>query len=188
MRKKRLMNLQMFADDPTPPNPEPSNPTPPNPDPNNPIDYDRLEQILHGKQTATEESVLRGYFKQQGLSKEEAEKAIDDFKEKKKQNDPNNKIKDLEAKLAQYENEKILSEKNVLKQDYDYVSFKAGKIAEEKNISFEKAVSLFLKDNPKFSEPSRGYRVTTGVPSGRSENANTKHESINSMIREAFGR
>lgn len=55
-------------------------------------------------------------------------------------------------------------------------------------IEIEKAVSLFLKDNPKFSEPSRGYRVTTGVPSGRSESSNTKHESINSMIREAFGR
>ena len=54
MRKKRLMNLQMFADDPTQPNPEPSNQTQPNPEPNNPIDYDRLEQILHGKQTATE--------------------------------------------------------------------------------------------------------------------------------------
>lgn len=33
------------------------------------IDYDRLAQIIAGKQTATEDSVIRGYLKQQGLSK-----------------------------------------------------------------------------------------------------------------------
>lgn len=37
------------------------------------FDYDRLANIVAGKQSATEDSVLRGYFKQQGLTKEQAE-------------------------------------------------------------------------------------------------------------------
>ena len=34
------------------------------------FDYDKLVSLIAGKQTVTEESVLKGYFKQQGLSKE----------------------------------------------------------------------------------------------------------------------
>ena len=33
------------------------------------FDYDKLASLIAGKQTVTEESVLKGYFKQQGLSK-----------------------------------------------------------------------------------------------------------------------
>ena len=44
------------------------------------FDYDRLTNIVAGKQSATEDSVLRGYFKQQGLTKEQAEQAIADYK------------------------------------------------------------------------------------------------------------
>ena len=37
------------------------------------FDYDKLASLIAGKQSATEESVLKGYFKQQGLSKEQIE-------------------------------------------------------------------------------------------------------------------
>ena len=80
------MNLQLFAE------PGEGNQTPPqnstqqsgtsaaiNQPPT--IDYDRIAQILEGKQAATEDSVLKGYFKQQGLSKDEAEQAIAAFKQ-----------------------------------------------------------------------------------------------------------
>lgn len=52
------------------------------------IDYDKIAQILEGKQAATEESVLKGYFKQQGLSREEMEQAIGAFKQQKAANTP----------------------------------------------------------------------------------------------------
>ena len=39
-------------------------PTPAQPE----IDYDKIASILDGKQKATEESVLKGYFKEQGLT------------------------------------------------------------------------------------------------------------------------
>lgn len=63
------------------------------------IDYEKLSSLIAGKQTVAEDSVLKGYFKQQGLSKEEADKAISDFKAKKEAEKPDfEKInKDLEA-------------------------------------------------------------------------------------------
>lgn len=46
-----------------------------------PIDYEKLASILDGRQKATEESVLKGYFKEQGITGEEAAQAIADFKD-----------------------------------------------------------------------------------------------------------
>lgn len=34
------------------------------------FDYEKLASLVAGKQTVTEESVLKGYFKQQGLSQD----------------------------------------------------------------------------------------------------------------------
>ena len=39
------------------------------------IDYDKLAQIIEGRTKAAEESAMKGYFKQQGLTQEEVEKA-----------------------------------------------------------------------------------------------------------------
>ena len=53
------------------------------------IDYDKLASILDGKQKATEDSVIKGYFKQQGLSEDEMKQAINTFKEEKAKRTPN---------------------------------------------------------------------------------------------------
>ena len=53
------------------------------------IDYEKLSSLITGKQSATEDSVLKGYFKQQGLSKEEMDQAISAFKAQKAANQPN---------------------------------------------------------------------------------------------------
>lgn len=52
------------------------------------IDYDKIADILAGKQKVNEENVLKGYFKGQGLSKEEVEQAIAAFKETQAKNKP----------------------------------------------------------------------------------------------------
>ena len=52
------------------------------------FDYDKLASIISGKQKVAEETVLKNYFKQKGLSAEEAESAINAFKEQKKKNEP----------------------------------------------------------------------------------------------------
>lgn len=63
------------------------------------FDYEKLASIITGKQTATEDSVLRGYFKQQGLSKEEMEQAIASFKQQKAAQTPD--INAIQQQLAQ---------------------------------------------------------------------------------------
>lgn len=93
MKNLKAMNLQMYADPAPAPAPTPApSPTPaPNPTPTPApveIDYDKLAQLISGKQAATEDSLLKGYFKQQGLSQEEMEQAIAAFKQQKAANTP----------------------------------------------------------------------------------------------------
>ena len=52
------------------------------------FDYDKLASLIAGQQTETEESVLKGYFKQQGLSKEQMDQAIASFKQQQAANQP----------------------------------------------------------------------------------------------------
>lgn len=52
------------------------------------FDYEKLAGILAGRQAQNEESVLKGYFKQQGLSQEEMAQAIAAFKDQKAKNTP----------------------------------------------------------------------------------------------------
>ncbi len=63
------------------------------------FDYEKLASIINGKQTVAEDTVLKNYFKQQGLSKEEAEKAISAFKAEKVKNTPD--VTALQTQLTQ---------------------------------------------------------------------------------------
>ena len=100
----KTMNLQMYAEPAPTPAPAPSptpNPAPapsPTPAPVE-IDYDKLAQLISGKQAATEDSLLKGYFKQQGLSQQEAEQAIAAFKAEKAKNQPD--VGALQTQLTQ---------------------------------------------------------------------------------------
>lgn len=83
------MNIQFFAESPVdgqgeePEGQQTQNqPTVPE------IDYEKLSQLIAGKQSVTEESVLKGYFKQQGLSRDEVAQAITAFKQQKAANEP----------------------------------------------------------------------------------------------------
>lgn len=52
------------------------------------IDYEKIQQMLEGTLKAKEETALKAYFKQQGLSEEEMQQAIAAFKQQKAQNQP----------------------------------------------------------------------------------------------------
>ncbi len=94
MKNKISMNLQLFAE-PTGETGSGGEGTPPSGGEGATtgqqtiqFDYEKLASIVAGKQSATEETVLKGYFKQQGLSQQEAEQAIATFKQQKAQNTP----------------------------------------------------------------------------------------------------
>ena len=63
------------------------------------FDYDKLASIIAGKQSVAEDTTLKGYFKQQGLSKEEADQAISAFKQQKEANTPD--VAALQTQAAQ---------------------------------------------------------------------------------------
>ena len=63
------------------------------------FDYDKLANLITGAQNAKEDSVLKNYFKQQGLSQEEAAMAIQQFKQQKAASTPD--IGAIQQQLAQ---------------------------------------------------------------------------------------
>lgn len=98
MHNKMLkMNLQTFAEPAgDPPAGEPTggqqNQAPQ-------FDYEKLAGLISGKQSVTEETVLKNYFKQQGLNQEEARQAIETFKQQKAANTPD--VTALQTQLTQ---------------------------------------------------------------------------------------
>lgn len=63
------------------------------------FDYEKLISIVTGKQTVAEDTVLKNYFKQQGMSQEEMTQAIDAFKKQKQETTPD--VGALQQELAQ---------------------------------------------------------------------------------------
>ncbi|WP_411337218.1 hypothetical protein [Ruminococcus gauvreauii] len=65
------------------------------------FDYEKLASMVAGKQTVTEETVLKGYFKQQGLTKEQMDEAIATFKQQQAANQPDVNALQTQATQAQ---------------------------------------------------------------------------------------
>ena len=63
------------------------------------IDYDKIQQMLDGTLAAKEETALKAYFKQQGLSQQEAEQAMAAFKQQKAANTPD--VRALQTQMTQ---------------------------------------------------------------------------------------
>lgn len=98
----------MAENNPTP-NPNEPQPTPQgNPAPA--FDYDKLASLITGKQNVTEDTVLKSYFKEQGLSADEMKQAIGAFKEQKAKNTPD--IAKIQSEVESANNAKLTAEVN----------------------------------------------------------------------------
>lgn len=66
------------------------------------IDYEQLADVISRRTSGTEDKVLQGYFKQQGLSSEQAAEAIRQYKESRKQkrDDEVNRVRNMEQENA----------------------------------------------------------------------------------------
>ena len=65
------------------------------------FDYEKLADILANRQAANEEAVLKGYFKDKGLSREEADQAISQFRAKKAESTPD--VAGLQKQVSDYQ-------------------------------------------------------------------------------------
>lgn len=174
----------MAENNPTPNQNEPQ-PTPQgNPAPA--FDYDKLASLINGKQSVAEDTVLKSYFKEQGLSADEMKQAIGAFKEQKAKNTPD--FAQMQAAIDTANSAKTTAEINqsavleAIKQGVDVASipyvlkmadFSAvitdGKINTEK---LTEAVKKVLDDVPalkKTADNSAGVQKIGGDGNGTSE-------------------
>ena len=124
------------------------------------IDYGKIQQMLDGTLAAKEDTALKAYFRQQGLSQEEVEQAIAAFKQQKAANTP-----DVGAMQAQVTQAQATARQAQIESAIPYVIKMAdlsqvvgqdGKINEE---TMKAALSKVLEDVPGLKPQAAG---TTG--------------------------
>lgn len=81
------------------------------------IDYEKIQAIVDGRNAKTEDSILKSYFQQQGLSEEEMKTAIVDFKNNKAQ-----KEKEASQNTLNLQNENANLKAQVLKMQVNEVA------------------------------------------------------------------
>lgn len=166
---------------------------------NTPVfDYEKLASIINGKQSVAEDTVLKNYFKQQGLSQEEMNQAIQAFKAEKAKNQPD--VTALQSQLAQAQAlaEKAEIEKlatieaiglgidaktlpYVLKMsDLSNVRGTDGKVNQE---SIKSALNKVLEDVPQLKPTVQG---NAGFQIGASGGTNNNQTS-DDALKKAFG-
>lgn len=167
------------------------------------FDYEKLASIINGKQSVTEETVLKSYFKQQGLSKEEMEQAINSFKEQKAKNTPD--IAKLQSDVTAANSARLKAEINqsatleAIKQGIDVKSipyllkmadFK-GCTDENGNIKAENltnAIKTVLDDIPALKGTSQSGGNNSGFEKiGGDGNSDDGTVNENELVRKAFG-
>lgn len=82
------------------------------------FDYEKVASILDGKIKATEDSVLKGYAKQQGLTGDEMNEAIEMFKKEKASRQPdvnalNKTIEDKDAEIIEVQSRALYAETQI---------------------------------------------------------------------------
>lgn len=163
------------------------------------FDYDKLASIIAGKQSVAEDTILKNYFKQQGLSQDEMNQAISSFKEQKAKNTPD--VAGIQSQLTQSQqaNQQLQIQNSatlqaikagiavdtvpyVLKMaDFSKALDADGKINDDE---VKKAIDKVLEDVPALkpsTETSGGFQI--GAPGNSGSDGNNQDE----MLRNIFG-
>lgn len=153
--------------------------------------YEQAEEIATARADRASRTALADFFRKQGMNEEQVTQAINDFKAKQKENQPNVSViekerDDARAELENLKNTNLLRDKGVKAEDLDYVLFKVQQKVTDK-VDFKKAAEDFLKENPRFAGQGT-YRVATSTQSGGSGTAQNTNETINNAIRMAARR
>lgn len=153
--------------------------------------YEQAEEIASARAIKAERAALANYFRSQGMTEEQITTAINDFKSKQKESQPNatklqQDLDDANKKIQQMVNEKVLTGKGVKAEDIDYVMFKVSQLVDDKT-TFEKAAEKYLKENPRFVG-GNAYRISTSAGSSSEGSGGNMNTSINDRIRAAARR
>ena len=129
------------------------------------IDYGKIQQMLDGTLAAKEDTALKAYFKQQGLSQQEVEQAITTFKEQKAANHPDMaQVESAATMMAVSLGIEAKTIPYILKMaDLSQVMGKDGNINEE---SLKTALNKVLEDVPALKPQADGKTGFTQVGTG----------------------
>ena len=159
------------------------------------IDYDKIASIVEGKQKVAEDTVLKNYFKNQGLTGEEMAQAISSFKSQKASAQPDVNALQKELREAQTQALQTRIESNLqlaaIKQGVDsnvlpYVLKLADKTnltLDSKNEDFEAVIAKVLEDVPAFKQEATASTGFTQVGS----TGTAKQSTTNDELLKVFG-
>ena len=158
------------------------------------IDYAKIQQMLEGTLAAKEDTALKAYFKQQGLSQEEVEQAIAAFKQQKAASQPDVAALQQQATQAQAQMQAAATMAAVslgidaktipyvLKMaDLSQVMGQGGKINDE---ALKAALNKVLEDVPALKPQAAGSTgfIQVGAASGQQQTQTT-----DDSLKKAFG-
>lgn len=91
-----------------------SNVTQQNANQGNAIDYDKIQGMIDSRNQRNEDSILKSYFQQQGLSEDEMKQAINSFKTQKEENNKKQVVdnENLQNQLTQVQGQLLQSQIN----------------------------------------------------------------------------
>lgn len=173
----------------------------PQPNSNNPaqstpaIDYEKIASIVEGKQKVAEDTVLKNYFKNQGLTGEEMAQAISSFKSQKASAQPDVANLQEELRVAQAQALQTRIESNLqlaaIKQGVGsnvlpYVLKLADSTnltLDSKNEDYEAVIAKVLEDVPAFKPEATESTGFTQVGS----TGDVKQSTTNDELLKVFG-
>lgn len=173
----------------------------PQPNSNNPaqstpaIDYEKIASIVEGKQKVAEDTVLKNYFKNQGLTGEEMAQAISSFKSQKASAQPDVASLQEELRVAQAQALQTRIESNLqlaaMKQGVGsnvlpYVLKLADSTnltLDSKNEDYEAVIAKVLEDVPAFKPEATAPTGFTQVGS----TGDVKQSTTNDELFKIFG-
>ena len=164
---------------------------------NHPIDYDRIQQMLDGTLQAKEKTALKKYFEQQGLTPEQAQQAIDDFKSHQAANTPD--VVAMQAQLAESQKTAMQAQVNaaatmaavslgvdaknipyILKlADLGQVVGQDGKI---NNDALTQALNKVLEDIPQLKPQEPGNTGFVQVGTGGNPGMHSQQTTVNQAV------
>lgn len=159
------------------------------------IDYEKIASIVEGKQRVTEDTVLKNYFKNQGLTGEEMAQAISSFKSQKASTQPDVASLQEELRVAQAQALQTRIESNLqlaaIKQGVGsnvlpYVLKLADSTnltLDSKNEDYEAVIAKVLEDVPAFKPEATASTGFTQVGS----TGDVKQSTTNDELLKVFG-
>lgn len=163
------------------------------------IDYTKIQQMLEGTLAAKEDTALKAYFKQQGLSEDEMKQAIAAFKQQKAASQPDVTALTQQAQAAQATAQQAMIDKEatlaaislgidaktipyVLKMaDLSQVMGQDGKINDE---SLKTALNKVLEDVPALKPQAAG---STGFMQVGASGDGQQAQATDEALKKAFG-